>query len=205
MVRTSDFQFENVGSIPSNPIMNNLANINKIFITKNTSFNIEKNIKFNFSFTSLIPPFVLNNVRFSFNSSLQEKKIMIKQSYVLLTWFYYLSFIQQKLDNKNGINFFVLPLNKKKFTLTKAPMAHKNWSKEQYKFQYYKFKINFNAQLKDDSSINSLNLAILFIFLTKKNFPQFETNLFFLKNVNFFFNISDKNFYNYNKFIKNLL
>ena len=84
-------------------------------------------------------------------------------------------------------------------------MAHKNWSKEQYKFQYYKFKINFNAQLKDDSSINSLNLAILFIFLTKKNFPQFETNLFFLKNVNFFFNISDKNFYNYNKFIKNLL
>ena len=205
MVRTSDFQFENVGSIPSNPIMNNLANINKIFITKNTSFNIEKNIKFNFSFTSLIPPFVLNNVRFSFNSSLQEKKIMIKQSYVLLTWFYYLSFIQQKLDNKNGINFFVLPLNKKKFTLTKAPMAHKNWSKEQYKFHYYKFKINFNAQLKDDSSINSLNLAILFIFLTKKNFPQFETNLFFLKNVNFFFNISDKNFYNYNKFIKNLL
>lgn len=205
MVRTSDFQFENVGSIPSNPIMNNLANINKIFITKNTSFNIEKNIKFNFSFTSLIPPFVLNNVRFSFNSSLQEKKIMIKQSYVLLTWFYYLSFIQQKLDNKNRINFFVLPLNKKKFTLTKAPMAHKNWSKEQYKFQYYKFKINFNAQLKDDSSINSLNLAILFIFLTKKNFPQFETNLFFLKNVNFFFNISDKNFYNYNKFIKNLL
>lgn len=185
--------------------MNNLANINKIFITKNTSFNIEKNIKFNFSFTSLIPPFVLNNVRFSFNSSLQEKKIMIKQSYVLLTWFYYLSFIQQKLDNKNRINFFVLPLNKKKFTLTKAPMAHKNWSKEQYKFQYYKFKINFNAQLKDDSSINSLNLAILFIFLTKKNFPQFETNLFFLKNVNFFFNISDKNFYNYNKFIKNLL
>lgn len=204
MVRTSDFQFENVGSIPSNPIMNNLTNINKIFITKNTSFNIEKNIKFNFSFTSLIPPFVLNNVRFSFNSSLQEKKIMIKQSYVLLTWFYYLSFIQQKLDNKNRINFFVLPLNKKKFTLTKAPMAHKNWSKEQYKFQYYKFKINFNAQLKDDSSINSLNLAILFIFLTKKNFPQFETNLFFLKNVNFFFNISDKNFYNYNKFIKNL-
>ena len=79
MVRTSDFQFENVGSIPSNPIMNNLANINKIFITKNTSFNIEKNIKFNFSFTSLIPPFVLNNVRFSFNSSLQEKKIMIKR------------------------------------------------------------------------------------------------------------------------------
>jgi hypothetical protein len=80
-------------------------------------------------------------------------------------------------------------------------MAHKNWSKEQYKFQYYKFIIKFNFFLKEENSINDINASLLFLILTKKNFPNLETNIFFLKNINFFLSLQDKYFYNYNTFL----
>lgn len=57
--------------------------------------------------------------------------------------------------------------------------------------------MNFN----EENTINSLNKSILFIILIKKNFPQFETNIFFLKFVNFFFIFTDKFFFNYNHFL----
>ena len=81
-------------------------------------------------------------------------------------------------------------------------MAHKNWSKEQYKFQYYKFLLKFNFFLSEKNKLNSLNSSILFLFLTKKTFPNLETNVLFLKNIQFFFFFKDKNFFNYNKIIK---
>jgi len=80
-------------------------------------------------------------------------------------------------------------------------MAHKNWSKEQYKFSFYKFKINFKFFLKDDNDLISLNSSLFFVLITKKNFPNFETNIFFLKNVNFLFFFKDFYFFNYNYFV----
>ncbi len=198
MVRTSDFQFENVGSIPSNP---NYMKTN--FITQINSFKSVKTpnkIFLNFFFLSLISPFIVNNLRFSFFIPLKEKKTFLKQSYILLTWFYYLTFVQQKFNTKNKLNFFVAPSSKKKFTLTKAPMAHKNWSKEQYKFQYFNFRISFNIFFKEDNKVDSLNKTLLFILLTKKTFPQFETNLLFLKNINFYLKFYDTRYFNYSFF-----
>ncbi len=80
-------------------------------------------------------------------------------------------------------------------------MAHKNWSKEQYKFQYYKFTIKFNFFLKDDNTLTNINSSLLFLLLSKKNFPSLETNIFFIKNINFFIYFKDKNFFNYNNFL----
>lgn len=156
---------------------------------------------FKFLFVSLIPPFIVNNVRFFLNKFEKNKKILLKQSYIILTWFYYLSFIQKKIDTKNKLKIFVLPVKTNKFTLTKAPMAHKNWSKEQYKFTFFKFKITFKFFLKEENEIKSINSSLFFILLTKKNFPNFETNLFFLKNINFLFFFRDFFFFNYNYFI----
>jgi len=163
---------------------------------------LENFFKISFFFSSLIPPFIINNIRFNLIND--KKKILLKQSYILLTWFYYLSFINIQLKNKNKLSFFILPVVNNKFTLTKAPMAHKNWSKEQYKFQFYNFKISFKVFLKKENILNKINSAILFVLLTKKSFPSFESNLLFLKSVIFFFNIYDKNYFNYNIFIKNL-
>ncbi len=83
MVRTSDFQFENVGSIPSNP---NYMKTN--FITQINSFKSVKTpnkIFLNFFFLSLISPFIINNLRFDFKFFKNNKKILLKQSYILLT------------------------------------------------------------------------------------------------------------------------
>jgi len=62
----------------------------------------------------------------------KNKKIILKQSYLILTWVYYFSFLNTK--KKNKIKISILPVKKKLFTLTKAPMAHKKNSKEQYNF-----------------------------------------------------------------------
>lgn len=162
--------------------------------------NTKNNMNFKINFISLITPFIFTNIRLSYINT-NTKKVFLKQSYILLTWFYYLNFINITSKNKNNIKIFVLPLYRKKFTLTKAPMAHKNWSKEQYKIEYYKFIISFKMNFHEENNINSLNKALLFVMLIKKNFPQFETNIFFLKFVNFFFIFTDKFFFNYNNFL----
>ena len=81
-------------------------------------------------------------------------------------------------------------------------MAHKNWSKEQYKFQYFKFLLKFNFFLSEKNTLNNLNSTLIFLFLTKKNFPNLETNILFLKNIQFFFFFKDWNFFNYNLKLK---
>ena len=106
--------------------MEKKLNINKHVYYNNVTNISKKNINFKFLFISLISPFIVNNVRFTFNSAVKEKKILLKQSYILLTWFYYISFLNQNVNNKNKLKFFVLPTTFEKFTLTKAPMAHKN-------------------------------------------------------------------------------
>jgi hypothetical protein len=152
--------------------------------------------KFSFSFISLITPTSFTN----FNSLLypitdNKKKVFLKQSYIILTWFYYLSFLEK--NNKKKIQFITLPLKKKKFTLTKAPMAHKNWSKEQFELKFYYFKYIYVTNFNNENSIIFLNNALHFSLLTKIFFPKFETNLFFLKNFIIFYYFSDNSFYSY--------
>ena len=160
-----------------------------------------KKINYKFFFISLIPPFLSSNVFFFNQLMIDEKKILLKQSYILLTWFYYLSFLNAKKDKKNKLKFFVLPTKKIKFTLTKAPMAHKNWSKEQYQLKFYKIKIQFKSFFEDENELTRINYSLLFILLAKKNFPVFETNLLFLKYYNFFFFFKDSYYFNLYRFV----
>lgn len=124
---------------------------------------------------------------------------------MLLTWLYYLSFINIKKNKNNKITIFVAPVKLKKFTTTKAPMAHKTRSKEQYKFLYYNFKISFKTYLEIEKkyySNNSIYTNFVFLFLTKKEFFNFETNLLFLKFFTVFINFNDFKYFNFYKFIK---
>jgi hypothetical protein len=156
-----------------------------------------KSIKYSFTFVSLISPLNISDKSLLFNRDVTlSNKIKIKQSYVLLTWFYYLS--NFSLKNKNRVNFFVLPQKNKKFTLTKSPMAHKNWSKEQYKQQLYLFKVSFSTTFID-YDLKSLNNSLFFILLNKNSYGSFETNIFFIKNFTLFFCFLDSIFFNYFK------
>lgn len=153
-----------------------------------------------FYFISLIPPFNSSNLKPFLYKTQQTSKTIAKNSYILLTWFYYLNFLTKTSNNKFNLKFFIFPIKSNHFTLTKAPMAHKNWSKEQYKFQYYRFKISFKSFLSENFELHTLNSALLFVFLTKKNFNNFETNLFFLKHTVLNINTHDNQFFNYNSF-----
>jgi hypothetical protein len=76
-------------------------------------------------------------------------------------------------------------------------MAHKNWSKEQYKFEFYRFILKFDFFINKNNSLTNLNSSLFFLFLIKKNFPNIETNILFLKNIQFFFSFKDRNFFNF--------
>ena len=134
------------------------------------------------------------------DSSLLNKKILIKQSYVALTWFYYLNFVVNPINpinDKNKIKISLMPSTSYKFTLTKAPMAHKNWSKEQYKFFFYNFNLTLKFNLYSDFNINSLNKGLFLLLVSKKSLPNLETNVLFLKTLSLCLYIKDESFFRF--------
>ena len=171
--------------------------INKILLFESKKKKYNKAVKFNFYFISLISPYVQNNLRFLNNYKNSSKKIIVKQSYIILTWFYYLSFLNQNKNTSYKIKIFIFPVCNKKFTLTKAPMAHKNWSKEQYSFKHYRFKITFFSTISEEWGLTDLNRSTMFILINKKHLPILETNLIFIKKINLFFFFNDFKFFNY--------
>jgi hypothetical protein len=85
------------------------------------------------------------------------------------------------------------------FTTTKAPMAHKKNSKEQFRLQYFLFKISFKISPLLKNFTN--NELLFFILFNKKAFIFFETNLFFLKNFNIILKTKNTTFFNIFEFL----
>ena len=139
-----------------------------------------------FNFSSLISPLNLINLNLFFSKT-NQNKVYAKQIYIFLTWFYYLNY-----NTTNKIKLILLPKKKKIYTLVKAPMAHKNWSKEQFSYSYFnfKFKIKMNA-----APIHNLNYNFFILLLIKKNLIYFETNFFFIKYYVFFIIFKDNFFF----------
>ena len=209
MVRTLVFQSSNVGSIPAGPTIlpNFHKNINLLRVANDTIVSSSSNIiTYNFTFISLISPFLLNNLRLSTISSnlspSHKTKLLVKQSYLILTWFYFLT-ISTTLNKKdlNSLKFSCLPLKSKSYTLTKAPMAQKTRSKEQFHFKFYVFKVSVNTKLIHEYLLKSLDQTLLAFLITKSIFPVFETNLLFLKNYTLNLRFFDNTFFNYHSFL----
>jgi hypothetical protein len=134
-------------------------------------------------------------LRFNFFSQpTKKKKILLKQSYLFLTWFFYLN----KVKQKNKICVVALPSRRIVFTTTKAPMAHRKNSKEQYKLQYYNFYVKFQLT----SFLLDENEMLYLLLFYKKNFVFFETNLFLLKNFNILLTSTLFSFLNFFKFLQ---
>ena len=156
------------------------------------------------SFTSLLP-FTLPSILFTTggnnNSSCWSSRktrfsrLMVKNSYLLFTWFYYLNSIyikRHKFDPNLVPAFFTKPSKVSKFTITKAPMAHKTFSQEQYKVKFYRFLFKFTFRFNYlPASVNGLIFLINFL---KYSFFFFETNFFFLNRIRFRLNGCGKGF-----------
>jgi len=136
------------------------------------------------------------------DSFLKKPTILIKQSYLIMTWLYYLTFTVKQKDDDKVIEFAFLPIRRKMYTLTKAPMAHKTNSKEQIVFKFYKFKVSIKSNFIDEYSLKSVDQGLLSLLKAKQLFPTFDTNLLFLKNYNIQTLLIDKTFFNFYYFIK---
>ena len=86
-----------------------------------------------------------------------------------------------KSNKFKSIKFAHLPIKRTSFTLTKAPMAHKTNSQEQFVFKFHKYKISIKTRLTIEYSIKSIDEQLLALLLAKSIFPVFATNLLLLK------------------------
>ena len=220
MVRTLVFQSNNVGSNPTDPIMNKpttkrviryqnqrqLPTTSSFHRLLNTNLTINPrpvvgDIEYNFNFVSWVAPHLLFNHS---RSVLQKRRaragVRIKKAYTMLTWLYYLTFTVDRQTENRVVKFAFLPRRRSKYTLTKAPMAHKTFSKEQFKFQLHKCKVSIRTELAEHYQISSLPALQTAFLVTRTTFPNLETNILFLKSARVILPGSAVEFYSYFRF-----
>jgi hypothetical protein len=153
-------------------------------------------LKYKLKFTSIIAPGAVSNLRLiQFNANTNShNKLVVKQSYLLLTWLAYLKDKNIKSSKVNAPSFFVQPVRQYKFTQLKAPMAHKTFSQEQFLLKHYDLVISFRTVLSTQYNLDSINNSIFVALSLRNSIPFFNTNLLFLKRINFSFRSSDCKF-----------
>lgn len=181
-------------------------------------------------FATIYTPFTVKNMTLLFkqsslyHSSLSKKplkKVLVKQSYVLLMWVSYLSlkntrksFTVSCASGTNNVNneknsdtpklrkrpsLFIKPFRNYKTTITRAPMAHKTFSQEQFMVRYYRLNLSFTTSLfkKDEFpkklSID-LNSSFYFALKLKLVNPLLSTNMLMLHNYRIYFIATDLQF-----------
>ena len=168
-----------------------------------SSAKIQHTIKFG----SIFAPDSLRGINLLFRSSSAynslltnkpSRKILVKQSYIFMVWVNYLC-NQNSEYNPVGKNpaFFVYPKKNYKTTITKAPMAHKTYSQEQFMIRFYNFSITFYSDCSGGNSeaLNSINKSIYFTHLLKGAVPFIGTNMLFISKYSLIFNAKDSLFF----------
>lgn len=127
----------------------------------------------------------------------KKKKILIKQSYLMMTWFFFLKKNLEEIKNSR-IFFFVKPKRKSKFTIIKSPMAHKTFSQEQYSVSFY----SINSSIEILTKRKNFNYSTSLVSLLKIRNSMFTsgTNLFFLQKISIRLFSCDTKYFNLNFF-----
>ena len=182
MARTLVFRTNNVGSIPTGLIMKLTSRLLRYKTQSNTLTN--RTVRYSLRFSSLVPPH-LPQSQFSSSTSVTQSsvdkwRLTFKRSYAIVCWLAYLS-SKVSSSGTRKTSVAILPRKRSIYTLTKAPMAHKTNSKEQYAFSFYNFTFSTTLLISESAKPLSVSQLAWALHLTKSLFPVFETNLFFLK------------------------
>lgn len=198
MVRTLDFHSKNVGSIPASLILylrafSNLKKFKNFTQNKTQSVSQKQLINYQLTFRSIIPPrsnvnLQLMTMSIPDENDIRPKRLLIKNSYILLSWLFFLLKTNQNFTKDTNISkvipkFSIKPFRQSKFTITKAPMAHKTFSQEQYMYSYYSLSTNFKFYINTRGKNLNLNQLLFFFLVLKQSRFSFETNLFFLQKI----------------------
>ena len=187
----------------------------KISVKKTTKTNL---VQHTLKFSSLFAPHSLKEISLLFRNSTKynsllvnkpNKKILVKQSYIFLIWISYLSQSGDSTtsDKKEGKSkagcpsFFIYPFRNYKTTITKAPMAHKTYSQEQFMMRFYKFSISFysnnsvSGHFGDKSYLSGLDKILYFSHFVRRDMPYVGTNMLFLSKYTVVFYSIDSSFF----------
>lgn len=184
----------------------------KLLFAKHKLF--KQKIFYSLKFSSLFLPGLIKNIRLFTRSSAADSrikvhnnnnhKILVKQSYILLIWFAYIS---KNYEPSTTLSedlvipgFFIYPKKIIKFTLMKAPMAHKTFSQEQFCFANYLFSISFKSKYNLSILKNKKNVVFFLKYISTMHLFC-GTNMLFLKSYRFFFSLSDSKFFSYFDYI----
>jgi len=174
--------------------------------SKLNGINPRLRFRYSLKFNTIISPYSIRDTRLLFyggsiNSglSLNQKKLIIKQSYMLMTWAAYVhnqSLVLSKTAHRPS--FAHLPNRRNRFTITKAPIAHKTFSQEQYQYEYYTLLITFQSgALSSNQEVPSINESLYLAsrFRQPSAYSGTGTNLFFLSRAKFQLPVTDDSFF----------
>jgi hypothetical protein len=178
------------------------------------------NIKHTIKFSSLYLPGSIKDIRLYFRSNTgpnayldmnYKKKILVKQSYILLVWMHYLtrSIIIDNLDQHTPVSgcaipsLFVYPTRNYKTTIQKAPMAHKTFSQEQFMIRFYYLSITFTPLRHIETDFyftNGVNESLYYFLWLIRSVPAFSTNMFWLHHYVILFQSKDFKYFSFYHF-----
>jgi hypothetical protein len=196
--RTLVFHSNNAGSNPASLIHMS------IFLSKQLVNPLPNNYKLNsirytLRFASIITPATLANIRLLQTSSHDKvgshNKVLVKQSYLLLTWLIYVQGAYSPAETSHVPSFFVQPVSQSKLTNLKTPMAHKTFSQEQFLFKKYILTVSFSHLNSPAHKINTINTSMFAALIMRAETPFFNTNLLFLKKFTLQLKSSDAKFF----------
>lgn len=145
--------------------------------------------------SSTLTTFVTSSSEFSSTTS----RAATKRSYLVFAWLRYLTVGSVNSNTRWKAQIVMLPSRRALYTITKAPMAHKTNSKEQFIFKFYHFSLTFKVsnRLRVAAESRSTHALAYNFYLTKKLFPVFETNLLYLKYYRIRYPLKDSVFFTY--------
>ena len=172
-------------------------------------------IQHTIKFGSIFAPDSLRGINLLFRNSSDyssllinkpSKKILVKQSYIFMVWVNYLC--AQKFTHDRGSStakspaFFIYPKKNYKTTITKAPMAHKTYSQEQFMVRFYNFSITFHSDYVGGhrGTLDSVNKSSYFASFLRKAVPFTGTNMLFVSKYRLVFGSKDNSFFSLNCF-----
>ena len=123
------------------------------------------------SFSSIFNPSCLLNLRLLSSSSIisnqnqfKFKKILVKQSYLLLLW------VKLIAHGNKKQSMICLPRKRSShFTKNKSPMAQKTYSQEQFTFKLYKYAFS-KTKIRVESFLSNENLLSVIIYSRSSNY-----------------------------------
>ena len=165
-------------------------------------------MRYSLKFTTLYTPSSVSKLSLTFRNSIfynsflktsTNKKILLKQSYFVLTWLCYIKSFRCKKPS-----FFIYPPRISRMTLLKSPMAHKTYSQEQFLLKYNRMSVSFFSEMDFVICPSSVYNSLFFAKFILSNAAQPSTNMLLIKKIRISYLSHDNSYFSFYKFNKSV-